>query len=83
MEIGESQELSEAGTKKSNAVVKERRIDAPQPSTDPLPLGEGNGVFCMESLILAQDKRWRRALPMRVERAPTSVGVSGARVRNT
>ena len=37
----------------------------------------------MESLILAQDKRWRRALPMRVERVRTSVRVSGVRVRDT
>ena len=37
----------------------------------------------MESLILAQDKRWRRALPMRVERGSGSPGLSGVRVRNT
>ena len=37
----------------------------------------------MESLILAQDKRWRRALPMRVERGQTSVWLSGVRVRDT
>ena len=39
----------------------------------------------MESLILAQDKRWRRALGMQVERASrTSVlAASGERVSNT
>gem|GEM_PF-5289263 len=42
----------------------------------------------VESLILAQDKRWRRALPMRVERVlpkPSSDGggISGVRVRIT
>ena len=38
----------------------------------------------MESLILAQDKRWRRALGMQVERASrTSVlAASGERVSN-
>ena len=27
--------------------------------------------FCLESLILAQDERWRRALHMQVERDPS------------
>ena len=36
-------------------------------SFDPLP-GETWVTNCLESLILAQDERWRRALPMRVER---------------
>ena len=37
----------------------------------------------MESLILAQDKRWRRALRMQVERWSLSGGHSGGRVSNT
>ncbi len=37
----------------------------------------------VESLILAQDKRWRRALPMRVGRVAPSGAASGDRVRNT
>ena len=45
------------------------------------------GSTSVESLILAQDKRWRRALPMRVERAWSETQVwghgSGDRVRNT
>ncbi len=36
----------------------------------------------MESLILAQDERWRRAYYMQVERAPFGVA-SGGRVSNT
>ena len=40
-----------------------------------------SGMELNESLILAQDKRWRRALRMQVER-PLSGG-SGGRVRNT
>ena len=35
----------------------------------------------MASLILAQDKRWRRALRMQVERGASAL--SGGRVRNT
>ena len=35
----------------------------------------------MESLILAQDKRWRRALSMQVGRTPQ--GVSGGRLSKT
>ena len=31
-----------------------------------------SGVFFMESLILAQDERWRRASYMQVERDPIS-----------
>ncbi len=34
-----------------------------------------------ESLILAQDERWRCALGMQVERIPSQDGVSGGRVR--
>ena len=37
----------------------------------------------MESLILAQDKRWRRASCMQVERGQASAWSSGGRVRNT
>ena len=39
------------------------------------------GVVMMESLILAQDKRWRRALRMQVERGASAP--SGGRVSNT
>ena len=37
----------------------------------------------MESLILAQDERWRYALHMQVERKLASVNFSGGRVSNT
>ena len=37
----------------------------------------------MESLILAQNERWRRALSMQVERAMSHGIVSGERVSNT
>ena len=39
----------------------------------------------MESLILAQNERWRRVLNMQVERSPLSLlrGESGERVSNT
>ena len=33
-----------------------------------IPAREGWGLFLTESLILAQDERWRRALHMQVER---------------
>ena len=36
----------------------------------PLPLQPARPADPMESLILAQDKRWRRALRMQVERPP-------------
>jgi hypothetical protein len=36
--------------------------------------------YFFESLILAQDERWRRALSMQVERKPQ--GFSGGRVSN-
>ena len=39
--------------------------------------------FLFESLILAQDKRWRRALGMQVERSdPARASDSGRRVSN-
>lgn len=38
-------------------------------------------LFAMESLILAQNERWRHGLGMQVERVPS--GTSGARVSNT
>jgi len=37
----------------------------------------------LESLILAQDKRWRRALNMQVERGSFSDGSSGGRLSKT
>jgi hypothetical protein len=46
--------------------------------------GESQGLsalFLMESLILAQDERWRRASHMQVERISSEV--SGERVSNT
>ncbi len=36
-----------------------------------LPSGNWYWSFIMESLILAQDERWRRASYMQVERGPT------------
>ena len=38
-------------------------------------------LFAMESLILAQNERWRHGLGMQVERGPS--GPSGERVSNT
>ena len=42
-------------------------------------------AYATEGLILAQDKRWRRASYMQVEREPldSSEGESGERVSNT
>ena len=43
-------------------------------------------TLLLESLILAQDERWRRALYMQVERGPWELAPgrpSGERVRNT
>ncbi len=37
----------------------------------------------LESLILAQNERWRRGLGMQVERSLSSEGDSGERVSNT
>ena len=53
--------------------VKLRKLRTAQPAANP-----------MESLILAQDKRWRRALRMQVERSPRlRVGrLSGKRLSN-
>ena len=38
--------------------------------------------FKLESLILAQNERWRRGLGMQVERSLSSEGDSGERVSN-
>ena len=49
-------------------------------NVDP-PFGGLTASILFESLILAQDKRWRRALGMQVERPSDSEG-SGRRVSN-
>ena len=43
----------------------------------------GSTKIKLESLILAQNERWRRGLGMQVERSLSSEGDSGKRVRNT
>ncbi len=62
------------------ALVVERGRKQALPEHREVELGAGL-LGLMESLILAQDKRWRRALRMQVER-PSSEG-SGGRVSNT
>ena len=43
----------------------------------------GQQYIKLESLILAQNERWRRGLGMQVERSLSQEGDSGKRVRNT
>ena len=70
--IGErkSSELGEPPQVRNRAVSTPSGREMATMSEQSLPLQPTRSADPMESLILAQDKRWRRALRMQVERSP-------------